>query len=150
MKSAFLHRTGGEIRQWMRDENDTDVSHLHASMWEQLRNKQHVKAVCGKRGVRRYRELIPSALLPRKSNELWSFFGAQPAARSRGSQELCSVCVRVRVSEQAGTDSLSGLAGWDEDQARGGIWLSSLLWFSNWGLRLGGKLTGFWPSRADP
>lgn len=50
MKSAFLHRTGGEIRQWMRDENDTDMSHLHASMWEQLRNKQHVKAVCGKRG----------------------------------------------------------------------------------------------------
>lgn len=105
--------------------------------------------MCGKK-VRRYRELTPSALLPRKSNELWSFFGAQPAAHLQGSQELCSVCVPVRESEQAGRDSLSGPAGWDEDQAQDGICSSFRLWFSNWGLRLGGKLTGSRPLKGQP
>lgn len=34
----------------MWDENDTDMSHLSTFMWEQLRNKQHVRERVGKRG----------------------------------------------------------------------------------------------------
>lgn len=109
-------------------------------MWEPLRNKQHVRDCVEKRGTE-ISGTHPIHIHSPAEKKQWTLKLLWSAtSNSQGSQELCSVCVRVRVNEQAGRNSLSGLAGWDEDQAQDGNWSTFHLSFSNWGLRLGGKL----------
>lgn len=50
IKSKFLHRTDREITEWKWDENSAAMSLLHTVMWEQLRNKRHVKESVEKMG----------------------------------------------------------------------------------------------------